>query len=122
MPLVFGLPLLFLIALVFIGVVGVFFLLDRGRESRPGARLESYVNLSPSLEASIETLVDRRREQSSGFDRLLGYAAILASQKLRATAANDLSRARIEMNPNVFLGIRGVLLVGVPLIGLLWVL
>jgi tight adherence protein C len=121
MQLLQNFPLLAVMGMVFVGVLALILLLDRpGRASRAGARLEDYINASPS-EMSIQSEASRRREQASGLERLLSYAAVAAPQKLRASAANDLARARVNMSVNVFLGIRGVLPVGVLVLGLLWI-
>jgi tight adherence protein C len=123
MQLLSSVPLLVLIGVVFCGVLGAILLLDRPRRTtRSGARLDQYVNDLSSSEMNIDNLATARRAQTSGLDRMLGFAAVTAPRKLRATAAADLTKARVNMSPNVFLGIRGVLLIGAPLLGLMWIL
>src|SRR6266571_141627 len=119
MQLLSSVPVLLLIGVVFCGGLVVLLLVDRpGRASRSRAHLERYVNSPSSSQVSIHSAANGRSSQSSGVERLLGYAA---PEKLRATTATDLSKARVSMSPTVFLGIRGVLLIGAPLLGLLWI-
>jgi tight adherence protein C len=123
MQLLLSVPLLLLMGVVFCGVLGVMLLLDRpGRTSRSGERLQHYMNTSSPSEVNINSAASGRPAQTSGLERILGYAAATAPQKLRATTATDLAKARINMSPSVFLGLRGVLLIGAPLLGLIWIL
>src|SRR6266568_4745647 len=123
MHLLQSVPLPLLIGVVFCGVLGAMLLLDRpGRTTRSGERLDKYVNNPSSSEVTINGRTSGEGSQTTGLERVLGYAAVAAPKKLRATAATDLTKARVHMSPNVFLGIRGVLLIGAPLLGLLWIL
>jgi len=118
-----SLLLLLLVCAVFAGVLVAMLLLDRpsGR-SRTGIRLEDYMKVSSSQEVSVENLASRRRGERSVVERLLAYAAITAPRKLQATASTDLARARVQMSATMFLGIRGLLLVGGLVVAGLWVL
>jgi tight adherence protein C len=123
MPLLMGLPLLVVIGVVFaVVLVAVLLFESRIQGSQTATRVSGYTSLADSSEVSVETLASRQRGQQSVVERLLGYAAVTAPRQLRSSAAADLAKARVSMSPNVFLGIRGVLLLGLPLLGLLWVL
>src|SRR5438876_4671516 len=119
MELLASVPLLLLIGVVFCGVLVVMLLIDRpGRTSRSGAHMEQYMHNLSSSEVTIQSVASGP-SQTSAVERLLGYAS---PQKLRATTATDLSKARVSMSPGVFLGMRTVLLIAAPLLGLLWIL
>jgi tight adherence protein C len=116
---------LFLIAgAVFVAVLGALFLLwERPGPRRDRAvRLENYINLATAQEVEIETLSTRGQHQASTLERLFAAAAVTAPRKLRANTVADLARARVSMQPNVFLGIRGVLLGGSVVASGLWLL
>src|SRR5260370_31652151 len=123
MELLASVPLVLLISVVFCGVLAVILLANRpGHTSRSGAHLERYMDNLSSSEVTINNLAAGRGSRTSGLERMLGYAAVSAPQKLRATTATDLTKARVNMSPTVFLGLRGVLLIGAPLLGLIWIL
>src|SRR5438132_13046432 len=106
-----SLPLLLLVCAVFAGVLVTILLLDRpSGGTRTGARLEDYMKFSSSPEVSVENLASQRQDESSVMERLLDYAAKTAPQRPRATASSHLIRARVQMSPTKFLGIRGALL------------
>jgi tight adherence protein C len=111
-----------LIVIVIVALAAVLFYSRRGRRTSPAARVMEYSRPADSSEVSVETLASRRRDQLSVLERLLAHAAVTAPRRLRMATAADLATAGVTMSPNVFLGIRGVLLVGVPVLGLLWVL
>jgi tight adherence protein C len=118
-----SLPLVLLVCAVFVGVlVPILFLSRPSGGSRTGARLEDYIKFSASPELSVENPASRRQGESSVIERLLAYAAKTAPQRLRATASKDLAKARVQMSPTIFLGIRGVLLIGAVLLAGLWLL
>src|SRR5438876_10490652 len=118
-----GSTLFLAIGVIFVVVLAAMLLMERrSHASQPAPRVAAYTSHPDPLEVSVETLASRRRGEASALERLLAYAAVTAPRRLRSTAAADLARAGVKMSPNVFLGIRGVLLVGVPLLGLLWVL
>jgi tight adherence protein C len=123
MDLIQNVPLLVLVGVVFCGVLAAILLVDRpGRGSPSGTRLDQYVNHSSSSEVAIDNLTSEGSSQKFGLERLLGFAAATTPKKLRVTAATDVSRARVKMSPNMFLAIRGLLLIGAPLLGALWIL
>jgi tight adherence protein C len=123
MQLLSNVPLPLLIGVVFCGVLGVILLLGRPRRTtQSGVRLDGYINNPSSPEVKIDSVASGGRSDSAGLERVLGIAASIAPQKLRASAATDLTKARVNMSVTLFLGIRGVLLVGAPILGLLWVL
>ena len=115
-------PLLLLAAAVFVGILVAIVLFDRlKRGSQQGNHVLDYINVEASSDPSID-LTSRLRQNSSGFERLLAFAAVSAPHKLRATVASDLEKARSKLSPNMFLGIRVVLLVGGGLVAGLWLL
>jgi tight adherence protein C len=123
MPQLIGPPLFLVIGVIFAGVLAsALFLLGRGQDSQPAARVSEYSAASDPDDVSGETLASRKRGRTSWLERTLAYAAVTAPRRLRATTAADLATARVTMSPDVFLGIRGLLLVGLPLVGLVWVL
>jgi tight adherence protein C len=123
MDLIQNVPLFVLVGVVFCGVLAAILLVDRpGRSSPSGTRLDQYVNNPSSSEVAIDNVTSERSSQKLGLERLLGFAAAIAPKKLRLTAATDVSRARVKMSANVFLGIRGVLLICAPLLGAVWIL
>jgi tight adherence protein C len=118
-----NLPLLLITSLIFVGVLAaILFLERRTQTSRPAAVLAEYAKLASTPDVPFASLTGRRQGQSSRVERLLSYAAITAPRRLRASTATDLAKARARISPNVFLGIRGVLLVGIPVPFGIWVL
>jgi tight adherence protein C len=123
MQLLAGLPLLALIVVVFSGVLIAIVLLDRSRgATQPGSRLENYMNAASSSELSLDGLRTQRSVSRSAPERLLALVSAAAPEKLRSAVAKDLEQAQVKMNPDVFIGIRALLLFGAPVLGLLWVL
>lgn len=123
MPSVMGPQFFIVIGVIFAVVLGAFLLFERRTTtSRSASRVSEYTGIASSSEVTVETLASRRRGQESVLERLLAHAAVTAPRRLRSTAAADLARAGVKMSPNVFLGIRGVLLIGLPALGLVWVL
>jgi tight adherence protein C len=109
-------------AAVFVVVLLVLLFVGRpARSTQPGTRLTEYMNV-PASAGTVQPLATRQRPPGSAWERLLASAAITAPERLRTQAAADLSRAGVAMNPNVFLGIRGLLLIGVPLLTGFWLL
>src|SRR5438128_807499 len=120
MELLASVPLLLLIGVMFCAVLVVILLMDRpGRASRSGAHLERYMTKPSLSELTIHSTASGRSSQVASVERMLGY---IVSQKLRGTTSTDLSKARVNMSASIFLGMRGVLLIGMPLVGLLWIL
>jgi tight adherence protein C len=64
----------------------------------------------------------RQRLIAPPFQRLLEMAARTAPDRVRKAAAGELIMAGSTMSPTVFLGIRGLLMFGLPLLGALYVL
>src|SRR5260370_29303858 len=123
MSLTLGLPLVVLIGIVFLGVLAAMLFLDRSsRRSSQAARLVEYTTAVRSAEFPIESLAARRKRERSSVERLLEFAAFAAPQRLHASTQKDLAKARVRMSPKVFLGIRGVILFGFPLLVGLWLL
>jgi tight adherence protein C len=118
-----GVPLVIAIGSVFAVVLTTVLLFqNRGKAGQSAERLTEYTNIADPSEISVETLASRQRGQHSVLERVLSYAAVTAPQRLRATTAADLAKAGVKISPTVFLGIRGVLLIGLPVLGLLFVL
>src|SRR5437762_12886432 len=116
-----GSTLFLAIGVILVVVLAAMLLMERrSHASQPAARVTAYTSLPDSLEVSVETLASRRRGEASALERLLAYAAVTAPRRLRSTAAADLSRAGVKTRPGVSRGIRAMLLVAVPLLGLLW--
>src|ERR1051326_8265392 len=112
-----------LVVIVFITVLALTFVASRRFESsKVGPRVAAYIKLSATTDGLAERLSASGRENSSGFGRLVSYAAVTAPRKLRETVATDLVQARVSMTPAKFLGIRGVLLIGTALVVALWIL
>src|SRR5437899_40071 len=123
MPVLVGLPLVIVLVVVFAVVLAAILLIEsRGHTGQSAGRVREYTTISDSSELSVESLASRQRGRESVLEHLLAFAAVTAPQRLRSAATADLARAGVSMSPSVFLGIRGVLLLGAPLLGLLWVL
>src|ERR1700738_3816987 len=91
----------------------------------PAMRLNRYARFagrpgSPGVEA--ETSGVRERLVAPLLKRLIEFAARAAPSRARQTAAADLTMAGSRMNPTMFLGIRTLVMFGVPTLGLLYVL
>jgi tight adherence protein C len=91
----------------------------------PAMRLASYARHtgrrgSPSIEA--ETLTVRERLIVPLFQKLIGFAARAAPSRARRTVASDLQMAGSRMNPTMFLGLRTLIMFGLPAVGVLYVL
>jgi tight adherence protein C len=89
----------------------------------PAARVATYI---PDRRVSPGTYVRyrgmRQRLLSPLVHRILEAAAKTAPQRVRKTAAAELIMAGSTMSPTVFLGIRGLLMFGMPVLGALYVL
>ena len=91
----------------------------------PAMRLASYARHtgrrgSPAVEA--ETLTVRERLIVPLFQKLIGFAARAAPSRARRTVASDLQMAGSRMNPTMFLGLRTLIMFGLPAVGVLYVL
>jgi tight adherence protein C len=75
---------------------------------------------SPGVEA--ETLTVRERLIVPLFQRLIELAARAAPSRARRTVAADLQMAGSRMNPTMFLGLRTIIMFGLPAVGVLYVL
>jgi tight adherence protein C len=75
---------------------------------------------SPAVEA--ETLTLRERLIVPLFQRLIEFAARAAPSRARRTVAADLQMAGSRMNPTMFLGLRTIIMFGLPAVGVLYVL
>lgn len=125
MPAIAALPLLPLIAGVFLLVLAVMLLVaGPAPAAEPTSRLSQYIALghggSPGL--LVQDQGARERLLAPAFRRVLELAASTAPDRVRKTAAADLTKAGSRMTPTVFLGIRGLALFGLPLLGALFFL
>jgi len=121
MPLLANIPVMPLASAVFLVVLAGLWLLDRpSAATQPATRLAEYT----SVEAvgAVQRLAMRQSGQDSFLGRLLASAAVTAPQRLRAATAADLAQAGVNLSPNIFLGVRAVILVLVPLTTAMWVL
>jgi tight adherence protein C len=90
----------------------------------PAMRLARYARYtrrpgSPGVEAETVGLVDRVLRPT--FQRLMEMAARVAPSRARRTVASDLQMAGSRMNPTVFLGIRTIIMFGLPAFAVLYV-
>jgi pilus assembly protein TadC len=91
----------------------------------PAKRLARYARYSgrpgaPGVEAEILSM--RERLVVPLFRALIEVAARAAPSRARRTAASDLQMAGSRMNPTMFLGLRTLIMFGLPAIGVLYVL
>lgn len=91
----------------------------------PAMRLARYARHtgrrgSPAIEA--ETLTLRERLVVPLFRKLIEFAARAAPSRARRTVAADLQMAGSRMNPTMFLGLRTLIMFGLPAVGVLYVL
>jgi tight adherence protein C len=91
----------------------------------PAMRLARYARYarrpgSPGVEAEDIGLGDRVLKPL--FDRVLEFAARAAPSRARRTAAADLQMAGSRMNPTVFLGLRTIIMFGLPGFAALYVI
>ena len=91
----------------------------------PAMRLARYARHtgrrgSPAIEA--ETLTLRERLIVPLFRKLIEFAARAAPSRARRTVAADLQMAGSRMNPTMFLGLRTLIMFGLPAVGVLYVL
>lgn len=91
----------------------------------PAMRLARYARHtgrrgSPAIEA--ETLTLRERLVVPLFRKLIEFAARAAPSRARRTVTADLQMAGSRMNPTMFLGLRTLIMFGLPAVGVLYVL
>jgi tight adherence protein C len=106
-------------------MLGLVWLVGRSKPSTHAAsRVAEYTGYASAAAAAadLQPLRARQRAETSLLGRLLAFAAVAAPQRLRSSVATELSRAGLTLNPDVFLGVRAVLLVVVPGATALWVL
>jgi tight adherence protein C len=118
-------PLVLLLVLVVFAVTTIIVLTLTSPATTPAARVASYLpaperRLSPATYVQYRSM--RQRLLKPIVMRLFELAAATAPQRVRATAAAELVMAGSDMSPTVFLGIRGIVMFGLPVIGALYVL
>ena len=91
----------------------------------PAMRLKSYARYSnrpgsPGVEAETSSISERLLVPL--MRRLIEFAARAAPSRARQTVAADLAMAGSRMNPTMFLGIRTLVMFGLPAVGVLYVL
>src|ERR1700687_5667841 len=119
-------PLLLMISMfgAFISTAALVLIVTSPVET-PAMRLKHYARFahrpgSPGVEAEASSI--RERLVTPMFRRLIEFAARAAPSRARQTAAADLAMAGSRMNPTMFLGIRTLVMFGMPALGLLYVL
>jgi len=118
---------LFLLACVagaFVSTATLVLVLTAPRET-PATRLARYARYSvrpgsPGVEAETSSI--RERVFAPLFQKLIEFAARAAPSRARRTVAADLQMAGSRMNPNMFLGLRSILMFGLPTFAVLYVL
>jgi tight adherence protein C len=90
----------------------------------PAKRLARYARYYPSRPGSpgveAEVIGFRDRLVMPLLDGILGFAARAAPSRARRTVSAELAMAGSQMNPTVFLGLRTILMFGMPALGLLY--
>jgi tight adherence protein C len=115
-----SLPISLIAGVVFVAVLAIALVMGRfSGSSRAGVHIEKYINAGGSPKLQIENEATLRATTTSPLGRVLAYAAVLSPEKLRITASADLARARVNMRPDVYIGIRAVVLIAFPAIGVL---
>ncbi len=118
----FSLPLLLVLLGVFAITAVIAMTVSTPAES-PAARIGRYNPDRPLWPGSyVKYQGMRQRLIAPLFQRLLETAARTAPLRVRKAAAGGLLMAGSTMSPTVFLGIRGILMFGLPLLGALYVL
>ncbi len=115
-------PLLLIAIGVFVVTAMIALVLSTPAES-PAARVVRHI---PDRPVSPGTYIDyrgiRQRLIAPVFERVFELAARTAPRRVRMAAAGELIMAGSTLSPTVFLGIRGLLMFGLPLVGALYVL
>jgi tight adherence protein C len=91
----------------------------------PGMRLEHYIRIanragSPGVEAEVLPLSDRLLRPL--FQKFIEFAARAAPSQARRTVEADLQMAGSRMNPSMFLGLRTIIMFGLPAFAVLYVI
>jgi tight adherence protein C len=91
----------------------------------PAMRLARYARYtgrrgSPGVEA--ETVALRDRVITPLFNAIIEFAARAAPSRARRTVAADLQMAGSRMNPTMFLGLRTIIMIGFPVVAVLYVI
>jgi tight adherence protein C len=102
----------------------VYLLAGSAGPSAAATRVAEYTSVglhsSPGLAAQNRTAPDRML--SPVVKALLEMAARTAPKRIQKATAADLAKAGLSMNPTVFLGVRGLVMFGLPLLMGLYVL
>jgi tight adherence protein C len=120
-----NLPLLPATAGVFVLVLMVLWLLGRSESTSLAAnRVADYTGYAAAAVTAgdVQPLRARPGGGTSLLGRLLAALAVSAPRRLRASTATELNRAGVPVNPDVFLGVRCLLLVALPAATAMWVL
>jgi tight adherence protein C len=118
-----SLPLPLILVAVFAVTVLIALTLTRPTEITAAARVARYIpdrSVSPATYVEFQGM--GQRLLSPLVVRVLELAARSAPQRVRKSAASELVMAGSTMSPTVFLGIRGIVMVGLPAFGALYVL
>src|SRR5258708_13737307 len=119
-------PLLLVVSMfgAFISTAAFVLIVTTPQES-PAMRLHRYARYSnrpgsPGVEAETSSIGERLVVPL--LRRLIELAARAAPSRARQTVAADLAMAGSRMNPTMFLGIRTLVMFGLPTVGVLYVL
>jgi tight adherence protein C len=107
---------------IFVFVVAMLVVALPSGGERAVARLAGYTSALPGSPGVIADQSLRERLMRPLVQRLLALAASTAPQRVRKATARDLAMAGSSMRPTVFLGIRGLLMFGLPMLAGLFVL
>jgi tight adherence protein C len=124
MPFPAALPILPLVLVSFVLVLGLVLWLTPSRDTEAvlASRLAEYTRLPSSPGVSVHTLGTRERLLSPFVRRVLELAARTAPQRVRKATAAELTMAGSSMSPTIFLGIRGLVMFGLPFLAAMVVL
>ena len=125
MPMLLSLPLLPIVVGTFAVVLAIVYLLSNSDDAGVAAtRVVNYTTLglpsSPGLAAQNKNM--RERTISPLLKHVLELAARTAPKRVQKATAADLTMAGSSMSPTIFLGVRGVVMFGLPLLMGLYVL
>jgi tight adherence protein C len=120
-------PVLLVVCMLaaFVSVFALVLVLTTPYET-PGMRLARYARYStrrpgsPGVEA--ETVGIRDRVLTPLLQQVMEVAARAAPSRARRTAAADLQMAGSRMNPTMFLGLRTIIMIGLPVFAALYVI
>jgi len=110
-------------AAVFLSTLVLVLALTAPHETPAGrlARYARYAVRPGSPGADVESASVRERVFAPLFRKLIEFAARAAPSRARRTVAGDLQMAGSRMNPTMFLGLRTIIMFGIPTFAVLYV-